>query len=84
MIHMRVSGPGAGAGTVVATEVVVVACEGAVVGDVEGGAGARVVEVVDEVDDVEVVEEVVVDGGGTVVVGGGAEVTVDDVVGVWA
>jgi hypothetical protein len=33
---------------------------------------------------VEVVDEVVVDGGGTVVVVGGAEVTVDDVIGVWA
>lgn len=67
-----------------ATEVVVVACGGAAVVDVEGGARGRVVDVVDEVDDVEVVDEVVVDGGGTVDVVGGAEVTVDDVVGVWA
>ena len=79
-IHMRVSGAGAGVGTVVATEVVV-ASEGAtVVVDVDGGAGERVVEVVDEVDEVEVVDEAVVGGGGTVVVGAGAEVTGDDVV----
>lgn len=66
-----------------ATEAVVVACGGTAVVDVEGGARARVVDVVDDVDDVEVVDEVVVDGGGTVVVVG-AEVTEDDVVGVWA
>jgi hypothetical protein len=55
MIHMRVRGPGAGV-------VVVVACNGAtfVVG-VEEGLWTRVVEVVDEVDELEVVDDVVVD-----------------------
>jgi hypothetical protein len=81
-IDMRVSG------TVVATAVVLVVCTDAtLVVDVDEGAGARVVEVVDEVDELEVVEEVVdevvVDGAGRVVVVAGAEVTEDDVV-VWA
>jgi hypothetical protein len=84
MIHIRVCGPAAGGGTVVAIGVLVVACIGATfVVDVEEGAWTRVVEVVDEVDEVEVVDEVVVDGGGSVVVVAGADVTGDDVV-VWA
>ena len=58
---------------------VVVACVGATL-VVVVGAGARVVEVVDEVVDVELVDEFVVDGGGSVVVVAGAEVTGDEVV----
>jgi hypothetical protein len=79
MIHIRVRGPAAGAGPVAATAVVVVVWGRATL-VVDVGA----VEVVDEVDDVEDVDEVVVDGAERVVVVAGAEVTVDDVVGVWA
>ena len=75
MIHIRVCGAGA-AGPVVATGVVVVVWgRAALVVDV------GMVEVVDEVDDVEDVDEVAAE---RVVVVAGAEVTVDEVVGVWA